>query len=177
MIQDRIKTMNGKLIPWLSRELENRGWSHRELARRANISQTAVSTVLAGERKAGWDFCAAIAGPLGETPEEIFRKADLIQRLNTEVDQELIEMIGRLSSDRREMAMKLIKLLYQEQIEEEAKKKRLYHEIESRVNLLKALEQTTYQERINLLLFLFEWGKWKQEGFPVNERIPVLLSI
>jgi transcriptional regulator with XRE-family HTH domain len=42
------------------------------------MSQTAVSTVLSGERKPGWDFCAEIAKVFGEPPERIFRLTGLL---------------------------------------------------------------------------------------------------
>ena len=35
--------MYDKLITFIKTELEERGWSHRELARRARVSQTSIS--------------------------------------------------------------------------------------------------------------------------------------
>lgn len=49
------------MIAWLIQSLETRGWSQRELARRASISQSSVSDVLSQKRLPTWDFCAAIA--------------------------------------------------------------------------------------------------------------------
>jgi transcriptional regulator with XRE-family HTH domain len=65
---------------WLEKELEGRNWSYRELERRAgkNASNSLISLVLAGERAITWDFCMAIAGPLGYSPEEVFRIAGLL---------------------------------------------------------------------------------------------------
>ncbi|HXV44153.1 MAG TPA: helix-turn-helix transcriptional regulator [Anaerolineae bacterium] len=95
-----MKGMADKLIIWLSDELKRRGWSHRELARRAEISQTAVSTVVSGERKPGWDFCAAIARALGEPPETIMRMAELLPTLpktgDSETIQKLVELVKQL---------------------------------------------------------------------------------
>ena len=67
--------MDSKITAWLQGELDDRGWSHRELARRIGMSQTAVSTVIAGEREAGWEFLARVASALNEDPETIFRLA------------------------------------------------------------------------------------------------------
>ena len=67
-----------ELTTWLSTELERRGWSIRELARRANISHTWIANVLSGQRPASWDFCAAIAQALLKQPEEVFRLASLL---------------------------------------------------------------------------------------------------
>ena len=66
--------MKNELVPWLSTQLKGRAWSQRELARRAGLSGTAVSTVLSRQRNPGWDFCLAIAEPLGEPPI-LLRKA------------------------------------------------------------------------------------------------------
>lgn len=97
--------MDDKLIAWLSSELKRRSWSHRELARRAGLSQTAISSVLSGERKAGWDFCAAVAEAMGEMPERVLRLAGLLQPLQAgEGDvtlRELIEIARRLPREER----------------------------------------------------------------------------
>lgn len=70
--------MENKLITWLDKELNDRGWSQRQLAKKAKLSNTTVSDVLGGQRNITFDFCAAIAGPLGKQPEELFRLAGLL---------------------------------------------------------------------------------------------------
>jgi transcriptional regulator with XRE-family HTH domain len=64
------------LISWLSTELNNRGWSQRELARRAQISHTSITEVLSQIRQPTFDFLAAIATPLSKTPLEMFILAE-----------------------------------------------------------------------------------------------------
>jgi transcriptional regulator with XRE-family HTH domain len=70
--------MNDKLISWLASELTERGWSQRELSRRANISHTSVTEVMAHRRNPTFDFCAAIAEPLERDPVELFVMAELL---------------------------------------------------------------------------------------------------
>jgi transcriptional regulator with XRE-family HTH domain len=70
--------MENKLIPWLTKELNDRGWSMRRLAQKAGLSHTQLSNVISGQRNITFDFCAAIAGPLGKQPEELFRLAGLL---------------------------------------------------------------------------------------------------
>jgi transcriptional regulator with XRE-family HTH domain len=65
------------LKEWIASELEARNWSMRELARRANISHSWISNVLAGQPPT-WDFCAAIAAPLGASPVEVLLRAELV---------------------------------------------------------------------------------------------------
>ena len=76
------------LVSWLIRELDERAWSHRELARRAGISQTTVSQVIAGQRQPTWDFCAVIADPLGVPVDEVFVRAGLKPSLPPAVEEE-----------------------------------------------------------------------------------------
>jgi transcriptional regulator with XRE-family HTH domain len=70
--------MNTKLSDFINEELKQRGWSQRELARKAGVSHTSISEVIAGNRNPGWDFCAAIAAPLEKTPLEVFQLAGLL---------------------------------------------------------------------------------------------------
>lgn len=69
---------------WLSKEMEARKWSQRELARQAgkDASQTHISLVLSGDRIITWDFCAAIARALDYDPVEVFRIAGLLEATN-----------------------------------------------------------------------------------------------
>jgi len=63
------------LITWLEERLNTLGWTQAELARRAGISQAQVSFVLNGQRRAGADFCVAIAGALKEEPSYVLKLA------------------------------------------------------------------------------------------------------
>lgn len=100
-------TMDDKLSVWLTRELKKRGWSHRELSRRAKVSQTAVSEAISEGRNVGCDFCLKIAKALGEPPERIFRMAGLLPALPMEDDPTLRSLIefarGLPAAERLEM--------------------------------------------------------------------------
>ena len=63
---------------WLTSEMNKRGFSQAELARRSNVSQSAISLVLSGQRKPGEDLCRAIAHTLGYPPETVFRAAGIL---------------------------------------------------------------------------------------------------
>ena len=73
---------------WLVGQLQDRGWSQRELARRSGISHTTVSEVLSTVRRPTWDFCASIAGALGESPDAVFVRAGLKERPPAPVTEE-----------------------------------------------------------------------------------------
>src|SRR5574343_468585 len=60
---------------WILRQLEDRGWTQAELARRAKIADATLSRIIAGTRDAGPESALAIAHALGEYPEKVYRLA------------------------------------------------------------------------------------------------------
>lgn len=109
--------MSDTFKTWLSEELVKRGWSHNELGRRANISQTAVSNVISGNRKPGADFCIKVAQALGEAPEKVLRLAGILPASLTSDDdtlQELIELARSLHPEDREELLKYARFRYQQ---------------------------------------------------------------
>lgn len=105
--------MDAKLIAWLNTQLKQRGWSHRELARRSGLSQTAVSSVISEQRNPGWDFCLAVARALGEPPENVFRMAGLLPALPQPIAQEheLIHLIRSMDDDTRAIVLTMLRNL------------------------------------------------------------------
>lgn len=78
---------------WLMREIEERGWTNAELARRAGISAPNVSMVISGQKGIGWEFCLGIARALGYPPEDVLRRAGLLPPIPARVQDEQ-EMLG-----------------------------------------------------------------------------------
>ncbi|RIK37432.1 MAG: hypothetical protein DCC55_24360 [Chloroflexi bacterium] len=99
--------MANNLSVYLNKELDRRGWSQRELARRAGLSPTSISEVMAGKRGPGKRFCQAVAKALHVPPERILQEAGIIEpppdsalfhklttvakRLNEQNQQKLVE--------------------------------------------------------------------------------------
>lgn len=114
------------IVTWLNDELNRRGWSNSELHRRSGMANSTISMVLGGQKKPGWDFCAAIARALGEPPEKIFRLAGLLPPLPASDDtllQELLELAGNLSPQSREELLTYARFRYQhEQNEKQGKR-------------------------------------------------------
>ena len=111
--------MMSKLSDWLSTQTKTRGWSIRELARRADISHTTVAEVLSGQRAPTFEFCAAIAAPLELDPVEVFRLADLLPPLppNVDAEEELLHAFRQIPSDQRQVVLTMVKALANEQID------------------------------------------------------------
>ena len=105
--------MDISFIDWLSEKLENRGWSMREFARRAQISHSTVSKILGGDLEPSWEFCSAIARPLGEPVWSVARIAGLIPKAsrNSPTFQEIEELVGRLTEEQRLEVIRYLKYL------------------------------------------------------------------
>jgi transcriptional regulator with XRE-family HTH domain len=76
------------LSDWLVSELNDRGWSQRELGRRADVSQTQISNVINKSANPGADFCVSIARALGNPPENLLRMAGILPPLPPSVSDE-----------------------------------------------------------------------------------------
>ena len=63
---------------WLDQEVARRGWTFRELGRRARLSSSAISKVMTDTHLPTWDFCLAISRALDTSPVSVFRRAGLL---------------------------------------------------------------------------------------------------
>jgi transcriptional regulator with XRE-family HTH domain len=89
---------------WLFKELEDRNWSQRDLAKKARISQGAISHVINGARQPGADFCQAIANAFGYPPETVVRVAGLLPPAGeTDKDtEEMMHLFSQMTEDQQE---------------------------------------------------------------------------
>jgi len=93
--------MENELVSWLNAEMENRGWTMRELARRSGMSHTAIAAVVNRQRQPTFEFCEKIARGLGEPPERIFRLAGLLPRRKTadEVTEQVLHFLDQMTPE------------------------------------------------------------------------------
>lgn len=107
--------MSDELRVWLSEELEQRHWSHRELARRTGLSQSSVSKTLSGERSASINFCNKIAHALGESPEKVLRLAGILPTAleDDPTLREAIDLLRNLPPSQYKEALRFLRFLYQ----------------------------------------------------------------
>lgn len=70
---------------WVTKELEIRGWSRSEAARRGHISPSMFDKVINGYSKPGTKFLDGIARAFGMDPILVYRKAGLIPNGNEAV--------------------------------------------------------------------------------------------
>jgi len=91
---------------WLSRQLEERGWSIRELARRGEISHAQIAGYLAGDRGIGIATILGIARALNETPEKLLDMAGLLDLIPPSFEDktlnEIYQIVKRLPVEERQ---------------------------------------------------------------------------
>jgi transcriptional regulator with XRE-family HTH domain len=63
---------------WIDRELDQRGWSRNEAARRGGISDSMFSKVINGYANPGIDFCRGVGRAFGMPLEDVLRLAGIL---------------------------------------------------------------------------------------------------
>ena len=111
--------MGEKLREWLSQELDRLNWSHRELARKSDLSQSIVSKTIRGDRNPSAEFCIKVATALGQPPEKLLRLADILP--DTQEDDptltELFDSLRNMSSEQRKEVLRYVHFLQSRQDE------------------------------------------------------------
>jgi transcriptional regulator with XRE-family HTH domain len=67
-----------RLVSWLNAELDRRGWSRSEAARRGEFSASMMDKVIGGFANPGLDFCRGIARAFKMPLEDVFRLAGIL---------------------------------------------------------------------------------------------------
>jgi transcriptional regulator with XRE-family HTH domain len=107
---------------WLEKEIDMRGWSMSELARRCDVSRPAISRVVSGERGAGPELCRAIAHAFDMPEEKIFRIAGLLSELPAPEEDftfaQVYDMMKHLTPEERFEIMEYVQWRYRRRIRE-----------------------------------------------------------
>lgn len=108
--------MENKLFTYINNEIEKRGWSYRELAKHSELSQSAISLTINGQRGISLNFCKSIAKGLNEPEEKIMKLAGILPTTEkqTEEEKELLHHFRNLSSYDKNIILKMTKLLENE---------------------------------------------------------------
>lgn len=67
-----------EFITWINAELDQRGWSRSEAARRGGFSSSTLDKVVGGFSKPGPILCRGLARAFGLPPDEVFRLAGIL---------------------------------------------------------------------------------------------------
>lgn len=97
-------------IDWLNSELNSRGWTDYELAKRAKISPSVISRARIGSLPK-YSACNSIASAMKIPLETVLRKAGLLpENATTNLDREIDEMsylFQQLSPDDRKRVLSI----------------------------------------------------------------------
>ena len=70
--------MNDEFIAWLVSEMDTRGWSQSETARRGKISSQMINAVVNRQTGVGVPFCTGVARAFNVPVEEVLRRAGIL---------------------------------------------------------------------------------------------------
>jgi transcriptional regulator with XRE-family HTH domain len=107
--------MADDFVTWIQQEMNERGWSQSELARRGGFTPTAINKILSRERMPGVDFCKGVARAFGMRDVDVMRIAGIANSLPAD-DQppgvrELISKFMLLSDDDQDAVLKHVRAL------------------------------------------------------------------
>lgn len=109
--KSKVDIMDANLVNWITEELKNRGWSLRELGRRANLSHATISHILSGQTNPGLDFCVGIARAFNVPAETVLRLADLLPHRaeDTELRREAMYLFDQLDEETQQTFITILR--------------------------------------------------------------------
>lgn len=103
-------------LAWLNSEIQKKGWSNNEFARRCSLSSSYVSVILSGKNPPTWDFCASAAEALLLPADEVFRRAGLLRPTNRPEElQTIVDIMKYLAPEDLDMLREIALLMYRRQ--------------------------------------------------------------
>lgn len=70
--------MENDFVTWLENEMDARGWTNSETARRAGVSASNISMTLSRTKFPGVEMCRGLARAFHIPPERVFRIAGIL---------------------------------------------------------------------------------------------------
>lgn len=104
---------------WLKHEMDARGLSQSELARRSGFTPTSVSRILRRERLPGVDFCRGVARAFGMTDIQVLEIAGLATDSGLPKFSPIVEaaaaMLNDLSEEDQEEIRAMVRVKWERQ--------------------------------------------------------------
>jgi len=103
--------MVSEFSAWFNKEVQERGWTFREVARRGGINNSTISLVASEQRNPGLSFCVRVAHAFGMRPERVLRIAGLLPPLPPPVAEEDEVMVAfrRLGPTDRDALIRMLR--------------------------------------------------------------------
>lgn len=97
---------------WIEQEIEKRGWSMRELARRADLSSGGISDVINGFSKPGLKFYRGIAKAFKIPLEHVLQKGGVIP-YQLDEEMEILNYFRELQQADRQRLLDIAHAFYE----------------------------------------------------------------
>lgn len=155
--------MRNKLATWLTDELQKRGWSNSEVARRAGLGVSTITMVLNGQSKAGLEFCVKLAEALREPPEKVLRMAGLLppEPEPSAEEAELLHAFRQLREGERALVVRMVRGATRPPLGPPPKEEPTEEEI---ARMVAALEKMSQEERLNAMTYVRSRGRLAEQG-------------
>lgn len=103
--------MGNQFAEWLQGQIDLRGWTQSELARRAGVTPPTINRILSQERLPGVDLCRGIARAFGISEIGVLRMAGLAtdKPIVDEQGENLLVEFYRLSDEDRQFVLDQIR--------------------------------------------------------------------
>jgi transcriptional regulator with XRE-family HTH domain len=102
---------NMNFSEWLTAELDTRGWSRSEAARRGKISPSMFDKVINGYSKPGTRFLDGLAQAFGISPVILYRKAGLLPEGGEQASfEDWQHLLAQLTNDEQEEMRAIIEM-------------------------------------------------------------------
>jgi len=101
-----------KLGRYIEQEVEQRGWSYRELARRARVSPPTVLAAISGENQPKPETLRKLARALDATPEHLFQLAGILRPPRDDDEITVRDAIGIMRELTPEGRRRVLEFLY-----------------------------------------------------------------
>jgi len=111
--------MSDKMITWIEQEIQDRGWTIRELARRSDLSPSTVSEILNRNTQPGLKFYLGMSKAFKVPRQWVFRLAGVLEPSiigedNAEHKEKLLDYFDVLDSQGRRTILSLAQTLYEQ---------------------------------------------------------------
>jgi transcriptional regulator with XRE-family HTH domain len=103
---------NNDFGEWLAAQIDERGWTHRQFAKRSRVSRVTISDYVTGKRMPSLDTARKIARALGLRDVSVARLANLLDPSPPEVEDEdrLLRLFRALPAASRLMTLAMLEI-------------------------------------------------------------------
>ncbi|MBI9042889.1 MAG: helix-turn-helix transcriptional regulator [Anaerolineaceae bacterium] len=108
--------MNEKFVEWIRKEIEIRGWTQAELARRSGLSSGSLNNIISGSRNPGIESCTAIAKAMRVKPDFVLKMAGLLPQSQDQPQNprsmQLLNLFEELSEEHQAAFLELARTFH-----------------------------------------------------------------